>query len=369
MRVLFASYVPHMPESTGGYQTTIDALANILQKRGHDVLVMAGIARRSQAVILQERQKERFAVMPFDGLSYPLARADEPVDALPGILAGWQPDIVALPLGGGAQAAMTVVCLRAKVPVMLTVHNVDPREVATVFPDSPLLGQMANSRFTARRMHSLFGIDLPVVPPLIDPATCVLAPDERGQGDSILLINPSLNKGVDIFFRLAAARPELKFTTIESWAVSDEWRAILHNRAKELGNVELLGPTLDMRPVYRRTRLLLMPGAYEETWGKAATEAQLNGIPVIAAARGALPETVGAGGLSVPIDEGLEPWLRALDRVTGDATFYRQLSAAALAHATRSEFSADVVADRFIALLEERIALARRAATADPAGR
>ena len=38
MRILFASYVPHMPESTGGYQTTIDALANILQKRGHEVL-------------------------------------------------------------------------------------------------------------------------------------------------------------------------------------------------------------------------------------------------------------------------------------------------------------------------------------------
>lgn len=368
MRVLFASYVPHMPESTGGYQTTIDALANILQRRGHDVLVMAGVARLSQAVILQERQKERFAVLPYDGLSYPLARADEPVEALPGILAGWRPDIVSLPLGGGAQAAMTVLCLRAKVPVMLTVHNVDPREVATVFPESPLLGQMANSQFTARRMENLFGIDLPVVPPLIDPATCVLPPAERGQGDSILLINPSLSKGVDTFFRLAAARPDLKFLAIESWAVSAEWRAILHNRAAALGNVELLGPTLDMRPVYRRARLLLMPGVYEETWGKAATEAQMNGIPVIAAARGALPETVGPGGLIVPIDESLEPWLQALDRLTTDTAFYRQASAAALAHATRSDWSPEAVADRFIALLEERIAIARHAATATTAG-
>ncbi|HVI90638.1 MAG TPA: glycosyltransferase family 4 protein [Dongiaceae bacterium] len=362
MRVLFASYVPHVPESTGGYQTTIDALAGMLQKRGHQVLVMAGIARQSQTIILQERQKERFAVLPFDGLSYPLARADEPVEALPGILAGWRPDIVSLPLGGGAQAAMTVLCLRAKVPVMLTVHNVDPREVATVFPESPLLGQMANSRFTARRMHSLFGLDLPVVPPLIDPTTCVLPPEERGQGDCILLINPSINKGVDTFFRLAAARPDLKFLTIESWAVSADWRAILHNRAAELGNVELLGPTLDMRPVYRRARLLLMPGIYEETWGKAASEAQLNSIPVIAAARGALPETIGPGGLTVPIDEGLEPWLQALDRLTRDMSFYRQVAAAALTHATRSDCAADVVADQFIALLEQRIAIARHAA-------
>jgi glycosyltransferase involved in cell wall biosynthesis len=368
MRVLFASYVPHMPESTGGYQTTVDALASILRKRGHDVLVMAGIGRQSQAVILQERHKERFAVLPFDDLSYPLARADEPVEALPGILAGWRPDIVSLPLGGGAQAAMTVLCLRAKVPVMLTVHNVDPRDVATVFPESPLLGQMANSHFTARRMESLFGIDLPVVPPLIDPATCVLTPEERGQGDAILLINPSLNKGVDTFFRLAAARPDLKFITIESWAVSTDWRAILHNRAAELGNVELLAPTLDMRPVYRRARVLMMPGTYEETWGKAATEAQLNGIPVIAAARGALPETIGAGGLTVPIDDGLEPWLQALDRVTGDPSYYRQLATAALAHASQPDYSADVVADRFIALLAERIAIARAAMRHDATG-
>ncbi|HVJ40764.1 MAG TPA: glycosyltransferase family 4 protein [Dongiaceae bacterium] len=367
MRVLFASYVPHMPESTGGYQTTIDALARLLQARGHEVLVLSGSARPSQAVILHERQKERFAVLPFDGLAYPLARADEPVDALPGILAGWQPDIVSLALGGGAQAAMTVLCLRAHIPVMLTVHSIDPRDIATVFPESPLLGQLANSDFTARRMHTLFGIDLPVLPPLIDPATCVLAPEERGQGNSILLVNPSVSKGVDTFFRLAAARPDLHFLTIESWSVSDEWRAVLHNRAAELGNVEVLGPTHDMRPVYRRARILLMPGIWEETWGKAATEAQLNGIPVIAARRGALPETIGPGGLAVPIDEGLGPWLQALGRLADDAAFYDQASQAALRHASRAEYSPEIIGDRFIALLQERIATAR-AAGAAPGG-
>lgn len=364
MRVLFASYVPHLPESTGGYQTTVDALARLLQTRGHEVLVLAGSARPGPAIVLQERQKERFAVLPCDGLSYPLARADEPVEALPGILAGWRPDIVSLALGGGAQAAMTVLCLRAGIPVMLTVHNVDPRDVTTVFPDNPLLGQLANSDFTARRMQSLFGIDLPVLPPLIDPATCVLAPEERGRGRSVLLVNPSLSKGVDTFFRLAAARPDLHFLTIESWAVSDEWRAVLHNRAAELGNVEILGPAHDMRPVYRRARLLLMPSIWEESWGKAATEAQLNGIPVIAARRGALPETIGPGGLTVPIDQGLGPWLEALGRLADDAAFYEEAAQAALAHANRSDCSSQAIGDRFIALLEERIGIARRAAAA-----
>jgi glycosyltransferase involved in cell wall biosynthesis len=362
MRVLFASYVQHLPESTGGFQTTVDALAKVLQARGHEVLVLAGVTHGAPAVILHERQKERFAVLPdFDGLSYPVARADEPVDALPGLLAGWRPDIVSLALGGAQQAAMTVLCLRAKVPVMMTVHNVDARDVATMFPETPLLGRLANSDFTARRMESLFGIDLPVLPPLIDPATCVLPASERGQGQSILLVNPSVSKGVDIFFRLAAARPDLHFLTIESWMVSDDWRTILHNRAAALGNVEVLGPTHDMRPVYRRTRILLMPGIYEETWGKAATEAQLNGIPVIAADRGALPETIGRGGILAPIDQGLGSWLKALNELAGDTAFYRRLSQAAVDHANRTECSSEVIGDRFIALLEDQIALAQAA--------
>lgn len=367
MRVLFAGSTSHIPESTGGLQTTIDALAKLLQARGHEVLVLANVLRDSSAIVLHEPQEERFAVLPdFDGLSYPVARANEAVEALPGVLAGWQPDIVSIALGGGRQAAMVVLCLRARIPVMLTVHNVEPRDVSTIFPDSPLLGRLANSEFTARRMESLFGVRLPVLPPLIDPATCVLPADQRGQGESILLVNPSVSKGIDLFFRLAAARPDLHFLTIESWTISPDWQAILHNRATELGNVEILGPTRDMRPVYRRARLLLMPGIHEETWGKTATEAQLNGIPVIASARGALPETIGDGGLSVPIDQGIGPWLDALDKVAGDAALYQRLSQAALDHANRPDWSAEVIGDRFIDLLQQQIALAQAAGTARP---
>jgi glycosyltransferase involved in cell wall biosynthesis len=362
MRVLFASSAPHIPDSTGGLQTTIDALAKVLQARGHEVLVLASVLRESTSVILRQPSKERFAVLPdFDGLSYPIGRADDPVEALPGILAGWRPDVVSAALGGEQQAALIVLCLRAKVPVVMTIHNVESQDVATMFPETPLLGSLANSAFTARRMESLFGRDLPVLPPLIDPTTCVLPTAERNQGKSVLLVNPSVSKGVDLFFRLAAARPDLHFLTIESWTVNQDWRAILHNRAAELGNVEVLGPTHDMRPVYRRARLLLMPGVYEETWGKAVTEAQLNGIPVIAAARGALPETVGPGGLTVPIDQGIGPWLTALGAITSDAALYQKLSLAALAHASQPDWSPDVIGDRFIALLQERIALASNA--------
>ena len=363
MRILFASFVSHMPDSFGGLQSSVDALAKALTARGHAVMVLGGLRKPIKSVILAKPAKEQFAVLPHAELSYPVARAHEPVEALPGILAGWEPDIAVLPYGGSGMAAMTVLCLRAQVPTVLAVHNVEPREVSTLFPEDPLLTHLANSDFTARRMETLFGQRIPVIPPPVDPATCMIDARERGQGDCVLLINPSISKGVEIFFRLAAARPDLRFITVESWQISPEWQAILHNRAAELRNVEVLQPTHDMRSIYRRARLLLMPSSYEETWGKAVTEAQLNGIPVIASDRGALPETVGSGGLLVPIDQGLAPWLTALDRLTATPDVYRELSQAALSHATRAGLSVDSICEKFLALLQAHI---RAAAAATP---
>ena len=54
---------------------------------------------------------------------------------------------------------------------------------------------------------------------------------------------------------------------------------------------------MDMRSVYRDTKVLLVPSQWLETWGRVATEAQFSGIPVLASRSGALPEAVGPGGI------------------------------------------------------------------------
>ena len=48
--------------------------------------------------------------------------------------------------------------------------------------------------------------------------------------------------------------------------------------------------------VYANTRLLLMTSLWLESFGLVAAEAMLNGIPVLASNRGALPETLGGAG-------------------------------------------------------------------------
>jgi glycosyltransferase involved in cell wall biosynthesis len=193
----------------------------------------------------------------------------------------------------------------------------------------------------------VLGVTPPVVLPLIEPELYRMAPT----GDAVLMVNPTLLKGVETFFRLAAARPSIPFLAVESWAISDAWRTVLTNRARALGNIELWPQVEDIREALARARVVLMPSIHEETFGRAVAEAQVSGIPALVADRGALPETLGGGGLAVPLDAGTEDWASALDQIWSDAAAYRRYASAASAEAERPERAPDRIADRFLEIL------------------
>ena len=72
-----------------------------------------------------------------------------------------------------------------------------------------------------------------------------------------------------------------------------------------------------MADEYAQARLLLVPSVWEEAWGRVVTEAQLNGIPVLATAIGGLPESVGPGGILIPPGSGIEVWNAHLRKLWG----------------------------------------------------
>ena len=70
-----------------------------------------------------------------------------------------------------------------------------------------------------------------------------------------------------------------------------------------------------------------------------AVEAMVNGIPVLASARGALPETIGDAGFlydipeqytpeshMLPTAEEVEPWVETIIRLWDDARYYEEWS-------------------------------------------
>ena len=90
----------------------------------------------------------------------------------------------------------------------------------------------------------------------------------------------------------------------------------------------------------------------KEVWLSVVTEAQLNGVPVMATARGNLPHTVGGGGVVLPQDAPDLAWFAALDRLMTDDAHHRRLAAAARRRAAAPELDLARVARRFLRLNE-----------------
>lgn len=128
-------------------------------------------------------------------------------------------------------------------------------------------------------------------------------------GDAHTLVNLNPDKGAHLFYELAAKEPDRKFVGVIG---GHGQQIIRHN----LPNVEIMGHDPDMRRVWGRTRVLLMP-SIQESYGLVAVEAGLNGIPTIAHPTDGLLENLGAGGLFADRDSVSE-WqhqLRLLDEV------------------------------------------------------
>lgn len=140
-----------------------------------------------------------------------------------------------------------------------------------------------------------------VVHPYTDPAEYRTVP-----GDRITLVNLSDPKGGRLFDRVTRAMPGHRFLGVKGGYGNQ----IVPNRS----NVAIQAMTSNMRDdVYARTRVLLMPSAYE-TWGMVGVEAMASGIPVIAHPTPGLVESLGAAGIFVDREDG-QGWVDAIRRL------------------------------------------------------
>ncbi len=199
----------------------------------------------------------------------------------------------------------------------LRFHRVRPREADLV---------VANSVWLQRAIRWP-GPSI-VVPPPVDPARYKTTP-----GDAITLINLHDNKGPRTFWQLARIFPERPFLAVRGgYGVQEVPERIPPN-------VTLIDHTSDIVSVYRRTRLLLMPSAYE-SWGRVGIEAAASGIPTIAHPTPGLKESLGASGTFVERDDiaGYVEAIRAFD----DPSLYQAKSRAAVARSAELEPTASI---------------------------
>ena len=344
-RVLFVTDHIHFPQGGGGGERNTHDLCLALQARGIAPAVASSFSMDGSRLNWSSRIRRSLpprTEYPRDHVcGYPTFRGWQ-LDGLATVVRRFRPSVAVV------QSTRPVPLLRALspsgVPTVVYIHEVE--DLAPLAePAAQGIPFLANSRFTAERLQERFGIDAAVIRPLIDPATYTTLSHKP---ISALFINTVPRKGLDIVLRLAESRPDIPFDLVTSWILKPDQIAALTTRARAAGNVTLHPPTRNMLPHYARARLLLAPSQWEEAWGRVATEAQANAIPVLATDRGGLSEAVGDGGVLLPMDSPHEEWLAALAALWDDPTAYARAVSAARTHSRRPEIQPSAIVDELL---------------------
>ena len=366
--VLFASAMPHLPQTYGGVATNTRELAEGLAARGHRASVLArlsyGNAFGLGTALRMRLRGETIARDHVDGCPVHRARAPWAAAArLP------RPDVAVVQ--DGRMLPMIQAFRDAGVPTVAYFHGLEfedwTREGRPLAPaELPPVRYLANSAFTAERFRARYGLRAAVIRPVFHPARYRTS----WRPAHVTFVNPVPEKGLEIALSVAQACPDIPFVFVKGWPLSPRARVALGQRLRALPNVGLREPTDDMREVYATTRVLLAPSVWDrETWGRVASEAHCSGIPVLGSDRGGLPEAIGPGGLIVPAAAAAERWTEALRRLWSDADEFDARSRAASAYARRADLDVRRQVDAFLAVLGEAVATDGPAPAARPAPR
>lgn len=174
-----------------------------------------------------------------------------------------------------------------------------------------------------------------------------VALDDEKNPSFITMINPEPRKGGGIFAKLALmaqSDSELKnekFLCVNSRGHFSTTIASLKDKngkntlkPEMFDNVHIAESTRNMKGVYAISKLVLAPSVPNfcyEGWGRVASEAVLNRLPVLVAKNGGLeqamagagialevPASVNKDALNIPSDEEMKPWLDALKKLLKD---------------------------------------------------
>ncbi|OWK41030.1 Acetyltransferase [Fimbriiglobus ruber] len=215
------------------------------------------------------------------------------------------------------------------------------------------------SEFSRVHHRALLGIDCVVLPPVIDPIRVTV---DRTQGrEHVTFVSPEPTKGVFWFARIAdvlgRSRPDIPLQIVAG-SSQEDWINVCGVNRNEVPSIRVMANAPNRQQFFHRSKLILMPSVVQESFGRVEVEAMLNGIPVIASDRGALPEVVGAGGKCIPIPTQstadtrtlpttaeVEKWVAVIIRLWDNPTEYSTASEAARKTAIR--WHPDVVVPRW----------------------
>lgn len=257
------------------------------------------------------------------------------------VLETFQPDVLLTYGGGQTGWEMMKLARQRGVRVVFTLRNFSYRD-ARFFKNVDAI--LVPSEFSAAHYRKILGRDCTAIPSPIDWSRIRCEPNAEERRFATF-VNPQPVKGVTVFARIALElgkrRPDIPLLVVEGRGQTD-WLSRLPVDLSELENLHVMANTPDARDFYRVTRVMLMPSLWNESFGRVAAESSINGIPVLASNRGALPELLAESGFlfeipsrytpktaACPTAEEIAPWIEKIIRLWDDEEFYEEQSRAA----------------------------------------
>lgn len=207
---------------------------------------------------------------------------------------------------------------------------------------------LAPSRFVADRYAATWQTDVSVLPTPIIPDGVVASSHEPV---FTTFVNPEPAKGLWLVARIAERlgreRPDIPLLVVEGRAAAGAVVAAGQAAGADLARCRNLffSPAMGrVSDLWAQSRIVLVPSVVDEAAGRVALEAMANGVVPIVSDRGALPETVGAGGFVLPASPtpaGADPprapveatlatpWVDTIVRLVDHEAAWREASAAA----------------------------------------
>jgi glycosyltransferase involved in cell wall biosynthesis len=325
MRILFGSPSPYFPQHFGGIEANMDHLCRGLVAKGHEITLLTGLASGDLVWMRNRLMNHLFGIERsgenFHG--YRLVREWNIPEAAEQLVKAFAPDV----LVGHGGAAIDVLFTRntTRIPTVAHLHGMPPLERAQALYQKGVRNYVCCSHFVkARFLERVSGGEpthTSVIYNAFDPSLYKAGRD----GKFVTMIDPISQKGIEIAFALASALPEVPFLFVKAWRIAPDKFAPIQQRLRAMHNVTLRESVLDMRSIYKDTRILIVPSQVEEGGPRVITEAQLNGIPVIGSDRGGIPEIIGSGGIVLPHDKA-ELWVRSLREVWETPALWEDLS-------------------------------------------